>query len=197
MLNSDAPEEFTETMKPNIVRGYFQRKSWKILPPSTEPPLCIENTDFVLRNLLVMIPPQLWPRSELNFPCPHLHCHSHEKGAEVHLLQRRDLGLDGVFYDPLIALRAGLIRWRTDMSDRANHACPFLENGCNFGMENFSELKEHLLRRTNGIMLYQRVFSVFWGPIIKHYVESRESPSGGAILNRRLTNMLPRMHPTD
>jgi hypothetical protein len=42
------------------------------------------------------------------------------------------LCLDGVIYDPLIAILAGLIGWWIDISDGRNFACPFYANVCDY-----------------------------------------------------------------
>jgi hypothetical protein len=73
----------------------------------------------------------------------------------------------------------------------------FLTNGCNFRAENATEHKEHFLGHPKDIILYQKVLGVFWKPIVKHYVENKEWLSVEAILNKRLSHVLPRIYPID
>jgi hypothetical protein len=47
-----------------------------------------------------------------------------------------------------------------------------------------------LLGHPKAIILYQEALGVFWGPTVKHYVESKEWPSIGVMMNKRLLHML-------
>jgi uroporphyrinogen-III decarboxylase len=47
------------------------------------------------------------------------------KATEASLLQHREFGLDGAFYDTQITILASLIGCRMDMSDGGSDACPF------------------------------------------------------------------------
>jgi hypothetical protein len=60
------------------------------------------------------------------------------------------------------------------MSDGGNYVSSFVLNGHNFRLENFMRLKPRLPGHPDAIGLSQKDLALFFGPIIKQYVESKE-----------------------
>jgi hypothetical protein len=58
------------------------------------------------------------------------------------------------------------------------------------------KLKEHLLEHPKASILYHKALGGFWAQIVKHDVETKEWSNVGAIPNKRVLHVLPRISPT-
>jgi hypothetical protein len=126
--------------------------------------------NMTVRDLLTMIPLDQWPRPGPHLSCPNPHCNQGIKATDSHLRKYPEAFEDGLFHDPLIATLWSLIGWKVDMTDQSGYACPFLGAGCQHKCRTFEELQEHIKEHPKNIRIYQKIFDIFWGQVIWHYV---------------------------
>jgi hypothetical protein len=102
-----------------------------------------------------------------------------------------------LFHDPSILRLAELMGCPLDMADGADFSCLYLGDGCDYRAGTLCEVRIHLSKYAKQTRIYLEFFEVFWEPVICSYVKNNRCSTVGVILNSRLPNVLPRMHPLD
>jgi hypothetical protein len=135
----------------------------------------ISHLDFSIRDLLLIIPVERWPRTEACFACPIPHCNVKGICAGEHCRAHEAPFEDNLFTDPFMMTLSALLGWRLRLSNYEEHPCPFCGLGCDFKSSNIDAVNKHVQsKQDEDQKLFLACLGTFWGPVM-YYVKTRAS----------------------
>jgi hypothetical protein len=121
--------------------------------------------NFTIKDLLMIIPVERWPRTQASFTCPIPHCGATETSCQEHFHMHEAPFNDNLFSDPFMIALSALIGWRLQISNCEELPCPFCGLGRDFKSRNIDEIHRHTTTKLENEKIFLAQFGTFCGSI--------------------------------